>query len=287
MATTTMQVEQEIAMDYKVVFLTGSTSGVGLHLTQRFSDAGYRVVATDIDFERLKHEAAARGWPPQSVLLRRLDVTRAEAWRSLFDEVLGQWQRVDVLCNVAGYLRPGLVHETGLEQIDRHLDVNVKGLILGSKFAAEHMVPRRSGHIINVASLAGVAPIPGIALYSTSKFAVRGFSLALAQELKPHQVAVTVICPDAIETPMLTLQEDFEEAALTFSGRRALTVEDIGSLVFDKVLVERPLEVMLPGYRGLLAKVGSAVPGLAFRLGAMLGKAGKAEQARRRGNRPH
>ncbi|MBK8972037.1 MAG: SDR family oxidoreductase [Hahellaceae bacterium] len=269
----------------KVVILTGCASGLGLHLTQRFLDAGYRVVATDINLAGLEAQAQSRRWPTDQVRVHSLDVTSWAQWQEVWNDTLRTWKHVDILANVAGYLKPGRIHETAVEEIDRHLDINVNGLILGSKLAAEHMVPRGQGHIINIASLAGVAPIPGISLYSTSKFAVRGFTLALAQELKPLGVNATVICPDAIETPMLTLQEDYEEAALTFSGKHTLTVEQVADLILGKVLKDAPPEVLLPEWRGVLAKVGSAMPGLSFRLGNLLGKAGRSEQARRKAAR--
>lgn len=272
-------------MSDKVVFLTGCASGLGLHLAQRFLDDGDRVVATDINLEGLKAQAQSRRWSPDKVSLHRLDVTSWTQWQQVMADTLAAWKKIDVLANVAGYLKPGRIHETAVEEIDRHLDINVKGLILGSKLAAEQMVKQGRGHIINIASLAGVAPIPGISLYSTSKFAVRGFTLALAQELKPLGVNATVICPDAIETPMLTLQEDYEEAALTFSGKHTLTVEQVADLILGKVLKEAPPEVLLPEWRGVLAKVGSAMPGLSFRLGSLLGKAGRSEQARRKAAR--
>lgn len=265
----------------QVVFLTGSASGVGLHLTDRFIREGYHVVATDINFADLKALARERNWGAKEVMIRKLDVTQKSQWQKLWGDVLEKWQRVDIILNVAGYLKPGFIHETDLEEIDRHININVKGLMLGSKFAAQTMVEQGRGHIVNIASLAGLAPVPGIGLYSASKFAVRGFTLALAQELKPHHVDVTVICPDAIETPMLTLQEDYEEAAVTFSGRKSLTVEDIGRLVFDKVLASKPMEVMIPTHRGLLAKLSGAIPYMVFLLGDHFKKMGRAEQEKR------
>ena len=171
---------------------------------------------------------------------------------------MGKTAVLDRLFNIAAYLKPGYIHETDPQEIDRHIDINVKGLIIGSQLAAKHMVEQGKGHIVNIASLGGIAPIPGIALYSTSKFAVRGFSLALAQELKPLGVKVTVICPDAIQTPMLALQEDYDEAALTFSGPKALSLEDIEKIVFAEVLPNAPIEVTLPWQRGALAKLGGA-----------------------------
>src|SRR5205085_5137897 len=128
--------------------------------------------------------------------------------------------RVDVLMNVAGYLLPGYIHETSADQIERHMDINAKGLMLGTQAAARVMVRQGQGHIINIASMAALAPVPGLCCYSASKYAVRAFSLAVAQELRPHGVYVTAVCPDAVQTPMLDLQVDYQEAAMTFSGRR-------------------------------------------------------------------
>jgi len=265
----------------QVVFLTGSASGVGLHLTDRFIREGYRVVATDINVADLKAIARDKGWKADDVYIRKLDVTQKSQWQKLWADVLDKWQRIDIVLNVAGYLKPGFIHKTDFEEIDRHLNINVKGVILGSKLAAQTMVEQGHGHIINIASMAALAPVPGLGLYCASKFAVRGFTLALAQELRSHNVRVTNVCPDAIETPMLTLQEEYEEAAVTFSGKKALTVDDIGRLVFDKVLVSKPMEVILPTHRGILAKLSSAIPTLTFLLADHLKKLGRAEQQKR------
>jgi 3-oxoacyl-[acyl-carrier protein] reductase len=140
------------------------------------------------------------------------------------------------------------------------------------------MVARGRGHILNIASLAGIAPVAGLTLYSASKFAVRGFTLAAATDLKPHGVAVTVVCPDAVATPMLALQEDFAEAALTFSGSKPLTVEEVGSAILD-ALESRPLEVALPHSRAILARFASAAPGLASHVDPWLRKKGIRTQA--------
>jgi 3-oxoacyl-[acyl-carrier protein] reductase len=106
----------------------------------------------------------------------------------------------------------------------------------------------------------------------------------LAEELKGSGVAVTVVCPDAIETPMLKLQEDFEEAALTFSGRAPLTVEDISDAVFDRILKDRPVEVSLPAARAFQARLAGAFPVLSRIMTRRLRARGlKKQQARRDG----
>lgn len=266
----------------EVIWLTGCASGVGLHLADAFLRRGYRVVATDINIDELEQQALSLEWNRDRALIKKLDITRKAEWQSVYEAVIKQWGRLDRLLNIAGYLKPGYIHQTVSDEIDRHIDINVKGLIMGSQLAAQHMVAAGRGHIINIASLAGLAPIPGIALYSTSKFAVRGFSLALAQELAPLGVKVTVICPDAIQTPMLELQEDYDEAALTFSGPKALTVENIEQAIFNEVLSRAPLEVTLPWHRGALAKLGSAFPKTSFLIGGILRKQGQKEQQKRK-----
>jgi 3-oxoacyl-[acyl-carrier protein] reductase len=265
------------------MLLTGCASGIGAHLAGALSARGHKVLATDVDEAALSARAAKAGWDPASVKLQKLDVREAEAWESALDAAEAAWGAVSVVMNIAGVLRPAFIHQIRPEDIDFHLDVNVKGTALGVRAAAARMVRRGAGHIINFGSLASLAPVPGISLYSASKFAVRGLSLAAATELRPRGVAVSLVMPDAVQTPMLDLQLDYEEAAVTFSGDRALTVEDIGRLILDKVLPERPLEVTIPLGRGALARLANAAPEASAILAPILTKRGRERQAKMRG----
>lgn len=117
------------------------------------------------------------------------------------------------------------------------------------------------GHIINIASLAGIAPVSGLSLYTASKFAVRGFSLAAAAEFRDFGIFVSVVCPDLVDTPMLTTQLDYpEESKLSFSGpKKVLRPEDITRVILE--LMENPrVQVCIPERRGLLAKIAGAWP---------------------------
>jgi 3-oxoacyl-[acyl-carrier protein] reductase len=191
---------------------------------------------------------------------------------------------VDHLLNVAGYLRPAWVTAIDPVDVDRHYDINVKGVVLGTHAAAKRMVNRGRGHIINIGSLASLAPVPGLSLYSSSKFAVRGFSLAAAQELRAKGVAVSVVLPDAVQTPMLDLQVDYEEAALTFSGTRALTADEVASAVL-RVMDEGLLELALPSWRGWIARAANLVPESARGLAPLLRTLGRRKQNARRTTR--
>lgn len=250
----------------RVIFLTGAASGIGLHLAQRLARPENRLLLADLQQGRLAELAAQHGWPSDRVQCVELDVRKADQWERAIELATTTWGQIDVLLNVAGVVRPGYVHEGSPDDIDFHLDINARGTMIGTQAVARRMVAQRSGHIVNIASMAALAAVPGIALYSASKFAVRGFSLAVAQELRPHGVAVTCVCPDAVQTPMLDLQLDYPQAALTFSGRSPLTVEQVGDLIVNRVLVDRPLEAILPASRGLLAKLTSFWPATAARV---------------------
>ena len=266
----------------QVVWLTGSASGLGLHLTECFVRRGYSVVATDINIEQLTAAAEERGWPSGQLSIHKLDVRSGDDWREICDHVVKRWGGIDYLFNIAGVIKPGYLYEVSDGDINLHMDINVKGVMLGCRVVSEQMLRRGTGHIVNIASVAGLAAVPGIGLYSASKFAVRAYTLALAEELRPYDVDVTIVCPDAIETPMLQKQLDFDEAALTFSGGKTLTVEDLERAVFAQVLPKRPLEICLPLDRSTLAKAANLFPGVSQYVSGQLRKKGLTELKRRR-----
>lgn len=261
-----------------VALVTGAGGGIGRALVARLLADGARVAASDVTLPALE------GLPgPEERLLRlALDVRDPAGWEAALAAVEARWGTPGALYNVAGFLRPGRVWDLSPADAALHLDVNVKGVILGTRVVGAAMRARGRGHVINVGSLAGLAPIPGLALYSASKFAVRAFSLAAAQELSGSGVAVTVVCPDAVQTPMLDLQVGHEEAALTFSGPRVLSADEVARALAGRVLRRRPLELWLPSSRGWLARAADLFPGAAGLLrGALVRKGLRRQQARR------
>jgi 3-oxoacyl-[acyl-carrier protein] reductase len=150
----------------------------------------------------------------------------------------------------------------------------------GTKIIGDYMKKQGSGHIINIASLAGIAPVPGIALYSASKFALRGFSLAAAYEYAPFGVTISVVCPDLVNTNMLDLQLKFkEETDLVFSGNnKPLQPADVTDALL--ALMKKPKrEITIPASRGCLAKLASIWPALADRLKAKLMRKGARQKS--------
>jgi 3-oxoacyl-[acyl-carrier protein] reductase len=246
----------------RTFLVTGAASGIGARLAGELLKRGERVCAVDINampMEALRAQASSA----DQLLISSLDVRDPAQWQQRIDEVLARWGALDVLMNVAGVLRPGYVHEITPADVHFHFDINTKGVIFGTQAAAMQMLRQGRGHIVNISSLAGITPVPGLGLYSASKFAVRGFSLGAALELRSKGIKLTVVCPDAVQTPMLDLQVDYEQAALTFSGSRALTTEEVVQAILGPVLSKAPLELMLPAGRGWTAKMASAFPSLA------------------------
>ena len=244
--------------DPSVTLVTGAANGIGRQLAADLLAAGgHRLVLCDRDADGL-----ADAFGGTSAQTEPLDVADLAAWRDVVGRVVEEHGRLDAVCNIAGVLTPGWIWEVDDREVDRHVDVNVKGVIYGSKVAAEQMVRQRGGHIVNMSSLAGIGYTPGNALYCATKHAVRGFSVSIACELRGHGVAVSVVCPGVVETRMLDDQVGRDEAAVTFTTGSPLTTAQVSALLQD-VLKNRPVEACLPNATS--TKLIGAAPGLAVK----------------------
>lgn len=257
--------------------VTGAASGIGHELAKQLLARGDRVCACDVQTAGL-HVLSGFAREPAQLRLETLDVRDAEAWKTLVARVEAESGAVDVLANIAGVLKENWVHESTAAEVDFHFDINVKGVIFGMQAVVPAMLARGRGHIINIASLAALSPVPGIGLYSASKFAVRGYSLVAAMELAEKGIAVTAVCPDAVQTPMLDIQQGKPQTALTFSGPRALSAEEVVAAILGPVLKDKPFEIALPGWRGATAKLAGNLPQLGNKAIGLFRKAGEKRQ---------
>lgn len=247
-------------------FITGAANGIGRRLVDRLASQGERVHAADFDEQGLLRASVEGQWPASQVATLALDVRSSEQWKRALNESEARFGPVDSLMNVAGALRLGWISKMTADDIETVVDVNVKGVMHGTREAVTRMLPRGSGHVINFSSLAGLVPLAGMAVYSASKFAVRAFTLAIDQEVREKGVRLTAVCPDGVRTRMLEYEKDFDESALVFSGGRVLTVDDVVDVVLGHVLMDRPREAFIPPSRGWLARVGDLLPGVYARL---------------------
>jgi 3-oxoacyl-[acyl-carrier protein] reductase len=240
---------------------------------------GHRVLATDVNVEGLSQ------WKGDAVETMHLDVREASRWEECIQRASERFGGLDVLCNVAGHLVAKWGHDMTAADVGLTIDVNVKGVMFGTNAAARYMIERGKGHIINVASIAGLVPVPGLAAYSASKHAVRAYSLACAQELKPHGVYVTAVCPGPVDTPMLDAQVDHEEAVLTFSAPRALSASEVVAAIVDRALPLKPLELLVTVPRSgqaPMARLIGALPELGTWVRPIITRIGRHNQARAR-----
>lgn len=266
----------------QTMLLTGCASGIGKQMAAALYRRGHRLVLTDLNEAGLHAAAEANGWSDLSrVQLEPLDVRDASAWDALVRRTRERFGQLDVLMNIAGYLTPTWAKDATQKDVDLTIDVNVKGVIFGTNAAIRTMIPQGSGHVVNIASIAGLVPVPGLAIYSASKHAARAYSIAVAQEVRKHGVYVTAVCPTVVATPMMDIQVDREEAAYTFSGGRALTADEVVDAVIDRALVKKPLELVLPApgtQQGAFAKLANAFPELGLRVTSRVAKLGRAQQ---------
>ena len=177
---------------YKVVLITGCSTGIGRDLAQRLTLSGYTVVATARKVETLDDLPAALKLP--------LDVTQSESVDDAVARTLQQFGRIDVLINNAGYTMLGALEEVSDEQTQHVFDVNVFGTLRMIRTVVPHMRKQRAGRIINISSIAGKLSTPVNGTYSATKFALEALSDALKLELAPFKIQVVLIEPGAIKT---------------------------------------------------------------------------------------
>jgi NAD(P)-dependent dehydrogenase (short-subunit alcohol dehydrogenase family) len=182
----------------KVIVITGGARGIGLATATALHDLGAKVAIGDVDESRLKESATNLGLDVYGTL----DVTDPQSFTTFLDDVERQLGPLDVLINNAGIMPAGKVIDEPDAVTRRILDINTYGVILGSKLAAQRMVPRRSGHIINIASLAGESPTPGLATYCASKYAVLGFTDSARIEYRDTGVHFSSVLPTFTNTEL-------------------------------------------------------------------------------------
>jgi NAD(P)-dependent dehydrogenase (short-subunit alcohol dehydrogenase family) len=195
----------------KVAFITGGASGIGLGMARAFLEEGMKVALADWSEE---HIAKARGELAGSnaVHFIKTNVAERQSLRDAAEETLAHFGKIHVLCNNAGINGGGTAAAEDFDEWDRALSVNLGGVINGTKIIAP--IIRRQGeggHIVNTSSMAGVVPLPGLAAYSTAKYAVRGFSESLRMQLAKDGIGVSCLFPGATRTAMVPVPEDDPE----------------------------------------------------------------------------
>jgi NAD(P)-dependent dehydrogenase (short-subunit alcohol dehydrogenase family) len=187
----------------KVAVVTGAGSGLGRALTVELADAGARVVAVDIDTEGLARTSSIASGNGQGCLTRCADVSLRSEMESMAEEVLSEMGHVDILVNNAGVGVGGELVDVPIEDFEWVVGINLMGEVYGTRLFLPRMIERGSGHIVNVSSLSGLVPLPFHLPYTTTKYALTGFSEVLSTEVRRHGIKVTLVCPGAIKTNIM------------------------------------------------------------------------------------
>ena len=231
-------------LEGKVVIITGSAGGIGRYVAKTFAQEHAKVVVCDV--KPLDNVSADLEALEADYLAAQADVRDEKSVRGLMDSVMNRYGRIDVLHNNAamvthfqwgGPVWPR-IGELDPSFWDKVIGTNLGGTFMCTRFALPHMEAQRSGHIINMASVAGLVATPTYTIYAACKFAVRGFSEALRREVAPWGIRVSVIYPGGVATEFGSHAGIKRKTKATTPAWMRLTAEDVGRAVVG--LVRRP-----------------------------------------------
>jgi NAD(P)-dependent dehydrogenase (short-subunit alcohol dehydrogenase family) len=244
--------------------VTGGARGLGLEIARRLVDRGHHVHITDLDGALATRAAEGLG---SRAFGSALDVRSFPACRAAAARTVRRTGSLEVWVNNAGVLVPGAAWKQDERTRTLMIDVNANGTINGTVAALEPMRSAGRGHIINIISMTGLVPAPGYALYTASKQAAMGFSLATAADLRLAGLAgieVSCVCPDGVWTPMLFDKLEDPDAAVSFSGVM-FRPEEVADEVIG--LLDNPVPVLaMPRWRATMLRTFNLMPKLSLRL---------------------
>lgn len=237
--------DPENAMNKPIALITGATSGIGRATATRLAGAGYRLILTGRRAVNLRKFAESLEEEYKTDCLAvPVDVRDFDALSEAFSHLPVFWQDIAVLVNNAG-LAAGLdpIHEGSLDDWNQMIDTNIKGILHMTRIISGGMVERRSGHIINIGSIAGKEVYPNGAVYCATKHAVEALTRGMRQDLVPYGIKVSSVCPGAVETEfsLVRFKGDSERAARVYDGFAPLKAADIADVIH--FIVTRPAHV--------------------------------------------
>ncbi|WP_282019541.1 SDR family oxidoreductase [Planomicrobium okeanokoites] len=228
----------------KTAIITGASSGIGQAAAKELANKGFSVMLAARREERLvelKKEIEDAGG---QAAYKVTDVTSAEEMKALAEATIEQFGQIDVMLNNAGLMPLSFMNKLKIDEWDRMVDVNIKGVLYGIAAVLPHMEERKEGHIINVSSVAGHDVTKGSAVYSGTKFAVRAITEGLRQELDPAMnIRATIVSPGAVATELTETITDKDILSAFSNGpsMEFLQAEDIARAI--GYAVEQPAHV--------------------------------------------
>ena len=260
----------------KTVIITGGSEGVGAATAHLFAEAGANLMLVARSKKNLD-SIAAELRDKTHVEVFAMDVTDADACVDLFKKAAFEFGRIDILVNNAGYHARGLVRDVPAEDLGRIIDVNLKAPIILTRLALPYLEEAGGGAIINVASLHGRLASAGATTYSSSKFGLRIFTLALRQELEGSGIKAAVVSPGPVDTGFI--MENLEECDDIVFSQPMSSAEEVAQVILD-LCGNNIGEQAMPTSSGILTTAAYLMPWLRKWLRPMLLKKGARVKAR-------
>lgn len=228
------------SMHEQVVLITGAGAGLGEAMARRFHQQGAQIIACDLHHERVASLAQALG---NHVHPLAMDVREQQDWQAVVSQAEGLFGRIDVLINNAGVAAAGTLEDTPPEDWRWVMDIDLMGVMLGCQAVLPIMRKQQRGHIINVASVAGLAAAPQINAYGTAKAAVIAMSEMLRAEVHDDGIHVSALCPAFVKTrlteTMRASEAHFEHRVKRWMENSGVSVDDVADVVYQAVMKPR------------------------------------------------
>ncbi|HEX4873183.1 MAG TPA: SDR family NAD(P)-dependent oxidoreductase [Nevskiaceae bacterium] len=259
------------------VLITGAGSGLGRACALAFAARGWRVACSDRDAAAAEQTLGLLRAAGGTGLALAVDVCSEASFSAAVDRLQREWNGLDVLINNAGIATAGTVADAPLAQWQQVLDINLLGCVRGARAVIPLLQAQRGGHIVNVASFAGIANPPAMASYNAAKAAVISLSETLRYELFPSQVGVSVACPSFFKTrlletsralaadPALDAAPQMNRIVERLMAKATVSAEDVAADILDAVLNNRFMVMTHPDARSR-ARLKRVSPELYFRL---------------------
>jgi NADP-dependent 3-hydroxy acid dehydrogenase YdfG len=226
----------------KVAIVTGASSGIGYATSLALSKAGIRVAVgarrmdrlQEIEKQIVRNGDERRGGEGEIFIQRKLDVTSKSDCDSFVDTVARKWGRIDILINNAGLMPLSYFKNCKVEEWEQMIDVNIKGVLYCTSAVIPYMLDKKSGHIVNISSVAGRIVFAGGSVYCATKHAITAFSEGLRKELSPeYNIRVTCIEPGAVSTELLETitDESMSKFVQASKNMERLQSEDIANAI--------------------------------------------------------
>ena len=253
----------------KIIVVTGGSGGIGSAIVKKLSNCGAAIVSA-------YHQNPVNENADKNIFCIKVNLIKPGDWEKLLSYTLKNFGRIDVLINSAGVLEPGEFSLMQSDKINKMIDLNFTSVLTGIQKTIVIMKTQGFGHIINIGSLGGIVPMPYSAVYSATKFALRGFTFSIAEELKGTGVNISLITPGSVKTKMLDYEASNEDSAISFSSKPITPVKVANAVV--KIIQRPSVETIIPRSQSISSKLLAFSPALFSKLYKILHRIGISEK---------